>query len=93
MQRTLCRTFTLLGVLYSFIFDDRDNHTLRRGLLHYYVAWAFQSLSIDNGAIRPRILYVGLIIITTHFINFLNNTRMKEKKMRLTEISSGSSRT
>ena len=35
---------------------------------------------------RPRILYVGLIIITTHFINSLNNTRMKEK-MRLLLIA------
>ena len=61
-------TFTLIGVLFSFIFDVRDNHTLRRGQLYRYTVMAFPQPQNNNGAIRPRILYARMIIRLIHII-------------------------
>ena len=63
--------FTLLGV-YSPLRLCWDNYTMRRGLLRRYIAMAFPQPQVNNGAIRPRILYVRMIIISIHIIINLN---------------------
>ena len=58
-----------------FIFDVRDNYTLRRGLLHCYDTIGIPEPQINNGAIRPRIFYVGMIIlfgIRIKYLKFVN---------------------
>ena len=44
-----------------------DDYTLRRGLLYCYNTIGFPEPQINNDAIRPRILYVGMIIIYSHY--------------------------
>ena len=67
----ICNNVHAVGVLFSFILD---RIIIPRGVGYCFIMWLrqFPWPQVNNGAIRPRILYVRMIIISIHIIINLN---------------------